>query len=127
VRRVVLAAAILGLALAGAGCGSDEDEDDSAASVPAQETPTVEEISIAVPKRLEAGKRVAAQTGCLACHRIGENGNDGPGPELTEIGAQLPRRAIDRTLKAGPGIMPSYANLPRRKQLQLTAFLASLD
>ena len=27
----------------------------------------------------EAGKQVAAQSGCLACHKFGENGNDGPG------------------------------------------------
>src|SRR3954465_15176734 len=30
--------------------------------------------------KYEKGKRVAAQSGCLACHKIGENGNDGPGP-----------------------------------------------
>src|SRR5215213_7867722 len=28
--------------------------------------------------QFEAGKLVAAQSGCLACHKIGENGNDGP-------------------------------------------------
>ena len=26
----------------------------------------------------EAGKKVVAQSGCLACHKIGDNGNDGP-------------------------------------------------
>src|ERR1700681_2736361 len=31
----------------------------------------------------EAGKDVVAQTGCLACHKIGDNGNAGPGPDLT--------------------------------------------
>ena len=36
---------------------------------------------------LEPGKEVVAQAGCLACHKLGDNGNDGPGPELTEIGA----------------------------------------
>ena len=59
--------------------------------------------------RFEPGKDVVAQSGCLACHKIGENGNDGPGPELTEIGAQLPARAIARSLAGRPGIMPSYA------------------
>ena len=29
--------------------------------------------------KYETGKQVAAQSGCLACHKIGENGNDGPG------------------------------------------------
>jgi menaquinol-cytochrome c reductase cytochrome b/c subunit len=88
-------------------------------------TPT--EIDLAVAEEFEGGKDVAAQSGCLACHKIGENGNDGPGPELTEIGNQLPRSAIERSLEVGPGIMPSYANLPPEKQNELTAFLASLD
>src|SRR6059036_1268740 len=33
-----------------------------------------------------AGKQIAAQSGCLACHKIGESGNDGPGPPLTDVG-----------------------------------------
>ena len=85
------------------------------------------EIDMEVASEFEAGKEVAAQSGCLACHKIGENGNDGPGPELTEIGAKLPREAIARSLEVGPGIMPSYANLPPEKFDDLTAFLASLD
>jgi quinol---cytochrome c reductase cytochrome c subunit, bacillus type len=88
-------------------------------------TPT--EIDLAVAEQFEGGKEVAAQSGCLACHKIGENGNDGPGPELTEIGDKLPRSAIARSLEVGPGIMPSYSNLPPEKQNELTAFLASLD
>jgi mono/diheme cytochrome c family protein len=88
-------------------------------------TPT--EIDLEVAAQFEAGKDVTAQSGCLACHKIGENGNDGPGPELTEIGNQIPRSAIARSLEVGPGIMPSYSNLPPEKQEQLTAFLASLD
>jgi menaquinol-cytochrome c reductase cytochrome b/c subunit len=32
-----------------------------------------------VAPQYEKGKLVAAQSGCLACHKIGENGNDGPG------------------------------------------------
>ena len=88
-------------------------------------TPT--EIDLEVAAEFEAGKDVTAQSGCLACHKIGENGNDGPGPELTEIGNQIPRSAIARSLEVGPGIMPSYTNLPPEKQEQLTAFLASLD
>src|SRR5262245_1856026 len=38
-------------------------------------TPT--EIDLEVAKEYEPGKAVAAQSGCLACHKIGENGNDG--------------------------------------------------
>src|SRR5919107_2296508 len=48
------------------------------------------EIEYKVAPQYEPGKLVAAQSGCLACHKIGENGNDGPGPELTEIGNVLP-------------------------------------
>jgi menaquinol-cytochrome c reductase cytochrome b/c subunit len=75
---------------------------------------------------LVAGQQVAAQSGCGACHKIGENGNDGPGPELTEIGLRLPRAAIARSLEVGPGIMPSYAGLPQEKLDALTAYLAAL-
>jgi menaquinol-cytochrome c reductase cytochrome b/c subunit len=88
-------------------------------------TPT--EIDLKVAADVEPGKQVAAQSGCLACHKIGENGNDGPGPELTEIGNRLPREAIARSLEVGPGVMPSYQNLPPKKFEELTAFLASLN
>jgi len=77
-------------------------------------------------QQLNAGKDVFGQSGCGACHKIGENGNDGPGPDLTEIGNRLPQEAIARSLEVGPGIMPSYAELPQQKQEDLTAFLASL-
>jgi mono/diheme cytochrome c family protein len=85
------------------------------------------ELDIKVAPEFQAGKDVAAQSGCGACHKIGENGNDGPGPELTEIGNRLPREAIARSLQVGPGIMPSYAELDPQKFDDLTAFLASLD
>jgi mono/diheme cytochrome c family protein len=85
------------------------------------------EIDREVPEALEPGKEVAAQSGCLACHKLGENGNDGPGPELTEIGTKLPREAIVRSLEVGPGIMPSYQNLPPQKLEDLANFLASLN
>jgi menaquinol-cytochrome c reductase cytochrome b/c subunit len=88
-------------------------------------TPT--EIDLEVAADVEPGKHVAAQSGCLACHKIGENGNDGPGPELTEIGNKLPREAIARSLEVGPGVMPSYQNLSPKKFEELTAFLASLN
>ncbi|HEU4979661.1 MAG TPA: c-type cytochrome, partial [Solirubrobacterales bacterium] len=88
-------------------------------------TPT--EIDLEVAAELEPGKEVAAQSGCLACHLIGENGNNGPGPELTQIGEKLPQSAIARSLEVGPGIMPAYSNMPQQKKDELTAFLASLN
>ncbi len=85
------------------------------------------EIEMEVAPEFEAGKQVTASQGCLACHKLGDNGNDGPGPELTEIGAQIPREAIARSLEVGPGIMPSYGELSRKQTEDLTQFLASLD
>ena len=40
-----------------------------------------------------AGELVVGQSGCLACHVIGDNGNNGPGPDLTHIGKTAARRA----------------------------------
>ena len=73
------------------------------------------------------GKEVAAQSGCLACHKIGENGNEGPGPELTDIGNRLPREAIARSLQNPPEGMPNFSGLPPEKFENLTLFLASLN
>jgi menaquinol-cytochrome c reductase cytochrome b/c subunit len=86
--------------------------------------------STSLPKNLatlEAGKQVTAQTGCLACHKIGENGNAGPGPDLTHIAARIPRSSILRSLKAGPDIMPSFGSLPPKKLSDLADYLASLN
>ena len=69
---------------------------------------------------------MAAQSGCLACHKIGENGNDGPGPELTNIGSILPEAAIARTLENPTPPMPSYRELPEEKKQALVAFLGQL-
>src|SRR5438128_6095988 len=79
------------------------------------ETGAPTEISAAVPKQYEAGKEVVAQSGCLACHKLGENGNNGPGPELTHIADRIPRAAIVRSVTVGPSIMPSYSQLPPKK------------
>jgi menaquinol-cytochrome c reductase cytochrome b/c subunit len=72
------------------------------------------------------GKLVAAQSGCLACHKIGENGNDGPGPELTEIGNRTYPQAIARTLENPTAPMPSYRDLPPDKFNALVSFLSNL-
>ncbi len=85
------------------------------------------QIDMKVAPQYEAGKEVVAGSGCLACHKLGENGNNGPGPELTHIGARIPRAAIVRSLEIGPGIMPSFRELPQKKLNQLADFLSSLD
>ena len=83
-------------------------------------------IDMKVTPGLEKGKLVAAQSGCLACHKIGENGNDGPGPHLSSIGDKLAKGAIRRTLDNPTAPMPSFRNLAEDKKAALIDFLASL-
>jgi mono/diheme cytochrome c family protein len=85
------------------------------------------EVDMEVAPRYEAGKQVVADSGCLACHKLGENGNKGPGPELTHIGATVPRAAILRSVEIGPGIMPSFSELDPKELEELADFLSSLD
>jgi quinol---cytochrome c reductase cytochrome c subunit, bacillus type len=85
------------------------------------------EISMTVPKRYEEGKLIVAQSGCLACHKLGENGNNGPGPDLTHIGQRIPRSAVIRSVEIGPGIMPSYRDLGQQKIDAVADFLSYLD
>jgi quinol-cytochrome oxidoreductase complex cytochrome b subunit len=85
------------------------------------------EIEYKVAAKYEAGKLVAAQSGCLACHKIGENGNGGPGPNLTEIATKLAPAAIERTLDNPTPPMPSFRGLPAEKKKDLVAFLSQLD
>ena len=95
------------------------------------------EIDIATPARItaqgpkvvaqyERGKLVVGQSGCLACHKIGENGNAGPGPPLTEIAARLPSQAIARTLVNPTAPMPSFANLQKTQPEKFNAMVAFL-
>ena len=74
----------------------------------------------------EAGKKAVAQSGCLACHKIGENGNAGPGPNLSHIGARLYGPAIARTLVNPTAPMPSFKNLPPTKFQAIVNFLKQL-
>lgn len=83
------------------------------------------QIDREVAPEFEPGKQVAAQSGCLSCHTIDRNGN-AIGPDLSEIGAKLPRAAIARSLRIGPSIMPSYSEMPPEKLEALADFLASL-
>ena len=94
--------------------------------------PTPARIAALGPKaaaQYEKGKLVVGQSGCLACHKIGENGNGGPGPPLTEIGARLGRQAIARTLVNPTQPMPSFVAMQKNdpeKFNELVDFLSSL-
>jgi len=74
----------------------------------------------------EAGKLAVAQSGCLSCHKIGDNGNDGPGPNLTHVGSRLPSQGIARTLVNPTAPMPSFKTLPPQKFNSIVAFLSQL-
>jgi mono/diheme cytochrome c family protein len=74
----------------------------------------------------KAGEVVAAQSGCEACHRIADAGNNGPGSDLTHIGSRLSAPAIERALVDSPAPMPSFQNLPATDRRALVYFLAQL-
>ncbi len=77
-----------------------------------------------------AGEEVVGQSGCLACHTIGDNGNNGPGPVLTHIGATLPAGAIASTLRNPTAPMPSFEGLAQQdpqKFANLVSFLSMLQ
>jgi ubiquinol-cytochrome c reductase cytochrome b subunit/menaquinol-cytochrome c reductase cytochrome b/c subunit len=77
-----------------------------------------------------AGELVVGQAGCLACHVIGENGNNGPGPPLTHIGSKFPPAAIASTLRNPTAPMPSFRGLAQsspQKFQNLVNFLSMLQ
>jgi menaquinol-cytochrome c reductase cytochrome b/c subunit len=77
-----------------------------------------------------AGEEVVGQSGCLACHVIGTNGNNGPGPVLTHIGSLLPAQGIASTLRNPTPPMPSFMDLAQtspQKFQQLVGFLSLLQ
>ncbi len=73
-----------------------------------------------------AGMKVVAQTGCLACHRIGEQGNSGPGPDLTHVGSKLSAEQIEHAILDPTAPMPSFKNLSREKLTAVIEFLSLL-
>ncbi|MGI8413030.1 MAG: c-type cytochrome [Solirubrobacteraceae bacterium] len=77
-----------------------------------------------------AGKLVVGQSGCLACHTIGDNGNAGPGPSLTHIGSTLRPGAIAATLINPTQPMPPFNHLAQQspqKFQNMVNFLAELQ
>jgi menaquinol-cytochrome c reductase cytochrome b/c subunit len=76
--------------------------------------------------RWNEGRIVVAQSGCEACHTIGDNGNGGPGPNLTHVGSRVPRQAIARTLVDPTAPMPSFKNLPPNKFQAVVNFLTAM-
>jgi menaquinol-cytochrome c reductase cytochrome b/c subunit len=87
-------------------------------------------VSAAQVATFKAGELVVGQSGCEACHQIGSNGNNGPGPNLTHIGSILRPGAIASTLRNPTSPMPSFqglANTQPQKFSDLVQFLSMLQ
>jgi menaquinol-cytochrome c reductase cytochrome b/c subunit len=125
-RPVALTAGVLTIAImayltySGANTGSPNSVD---LKPPASLTPQEKQT-------FTAGALVVGQSGCLACHKIGDNGNDGPGPDLTHIGRIVPAGQIASTLRNPTAPMPSFKSLatqyPKKFQ-NLVGFLSLLQ
>jgi menaquinol-cytochrome c reductase cytochrome b/c subunit len=86
------------------------------------------EIDLETRPQLEEGKEITASAGCLACHKIGENGNT-LGPNLTDVGDRLGQAAIARTLVNPTPPMPPYSEFQQESPEQfdkLVEYVASL-
>ena len=116
---IFVIAAMAYLTYLGASAGSPTSIDEPTPESVKQQGP-------AVVAQFEAGRAVAAQSGCLACHKFGENGNDGPGPELSNIGERMKAQSIARTLINPTAPMPSFKDLPEDKFNNLVVFLSNL-
>jgi hypothetical protein len=77
-------------------------------------------------QEFKAGMKVAVQSGCLACHRIGDNGNAGPGRDLTHIGSILSETQIEHAILDPSAPMPSFKGLSREKLAAVIEFLSQL-
>ena len=86
----------------------------------------VTENGPAAVRRWNEGRVAIAQSGCEACHTIGDNGNPGPGPNLTHVGSRIPRLGIARTLVNPTEPMPSFKNLPPKKFNAIVEFLTAM-
>ena len=96
------------------------------------------EVSLTPPAGLTSAQRhvfaqgeiIVGESGCEACHQIGDNGNNGPGPNLTHIGSILRPNAIASTLRNPTAPMPSFASLAKsnpQKFEHLVQFLGMLQ
>ncbi len=89
---------------------------------------TLDRIEAETAPQYEQGKLIVAESGCLACHAIGDAGvHGGLGPDLSDIGANVPREAIKQSVAIGPGIMPSFQGLGEENLNAVADYLASLQ
>jgi hypothetical protein len=88
--------------------------------------PAADRQSQSARRQLEAGRLAVAQSGCLACHRIGDIGNRGPGKNLTHVGSELAPAAIARALVNPRAPMPSFRGIPAPRFKDIVRYLAAL-
>ena len=104
---------------------------------PVKRTDTPNQLAVKLPSGLTAsqkvtfvaGEAVAEQSGCEACHLIGDSGNNGPGPPLTHIGSARGPASISAALRNPNAPMPSFSQLAKtspKKFRDLVEFLALL-
>jgi ubiquinol-cytochrome c reductase cytochrome b subunit/menaquinol-cytochrome c reductase cytochrome b/c subunit len=84
-------------------------------------------LSAAQKTTFNQGELIVGQSGCLACHVIGSNGNDGPGPNLTHVASRVPQQQLASTLINPTPPMPSFSGLPKDKFNTLVSFLSELQ
>ena len=86
------------------------------------------EIDKPAPPGLKRGQEVMASSGCLGCHKVGDNGNT-LGPNLSDVGDRLGKDAIARTLVNPTPPMPPYTQIKKdnpEQFNQLVKYVASL-
>ena len=145
-RAVTARATVAALALPLTACGSDDEAAPAPAltgplngtagamSSPSSTLPDPAALNVPVPAGLDgaqrrlfvAGRDVARERGCLACHRIGADGGN-LGTNLNGIGERTSDAAIRRALVDAEAPMPSYRELPGAKLDALVVFLAALE
>lgn len=90
------------------------------------ETPkAIEKAGGEALEKYEYGKQLVPSSGCLACHKIGENGG-ALGPNLTEVADNLPEAGIAQTLRNPTAPMPSYSTLPPEQFDAIVFYLGNL-
>jgi mono/diheme cytochrome c family protein len=100
-----------------AGCGSGPS------GGPGEDERSVQDLPGDTSSR---GASLVGSSGCLGCHKLGEAGNDGPGPELTDVGGRLSRAEIADVLVNPQPPMPSYEDLPDAERDAIVDYLAAL-
>jgi menaquinol-cytochrome c reductase cytochrome b/c subunit len=84
-------------------------------------------LTAAQTATFKEGEIVVGESGCLGCHVIGDNGNNGPGPPLTDVGSRRSAGAIEQTLKNPTAPMPSFASMAKTSPKEFSALVQFLS